>query len=129
MPLPPALARFCGDHPLLLVLAPAVQSPTYEQQMDQFADTDGDRRLRDLRIGRVLFEGESRIGDETLDDADAQAIRAHFDIHDDDFLAVLIGRDGTVKHTYDAPVASAAVFAVLDAPSSQQQATRDKGDA
>ena len=47
---------------------------------------------------------------------------------DDGFKAVLVGKDGTAKQSYDAPVAAAAVFAAIDAMPMRQQ-EMDSGDA
>ncbi len=122
----PALASFSGSHRLLLLLAPGTHSPAYEQQMEQFAGTEAERQARDLVIGWVLYEGESRVGDTVLEADEARALRQHFGVDDNDFLAVLVGKDGTAKETYQAPVAAAAVFAAIDAmPMRQQEKTGD----
>ncbi len=123
-----SLAAFRGTHRLLLVLAPAVQSPAYESQMLQFTDTDEARAARDLLIAQVLFEGASRVGKQALGEADATALRAHFGVEDDGFLAVLIGKDGTEKERYDAPVAAAAVFEAIDAMPMRQREMREDDD-
>ena len=123
----PALAPFRGTHRLLLLLAPGKQSPAYEQQMELLAGTEAERQARDLLLGWVLYEGESRVGNTVLDEADAQALRQHFGVGENEFLAVLVGKDGTAKETYRAPVAAAAVFAAIDAMPMRQQEM--EGDA
>lgn len=126
-----ALAAFRGAYRLLLVLAPAVQSPAYEAQMEQFAGTEDACEARDLLVGRVLFEGESRVDEQVLTAAQATALRSYFGVDDDAFMAVLIGKDGTVKETYEAPVAADAVFEAIDAMPMRQREMRqdDGGDA
>ena len=73
----------------------------------------------------MLFEGESRVGKQPLADGDAAALRAHFGVEDDGFLAVLIGKDGTEKERYEAPVAADAVFEAIDAMPMRQREMRD----
>ncbi len=109
-----ALSSFRHHNRVLLLLAPAVQSPAYEQQISQFVGQKDACDARDLIIGYVLYEGESRVGNQTLDKGEAAALRTHFEVDDDGFLAVLIGKDGTEKARYDAPVASHAVFQTID---------------
>lgn len=117
------LAPFRDHSALLLVLAPAVQSPAYEEQMNQFAGQEEKCAAHDLVLGHILYEGESRIGRMVLDPRQAAALRSHFGVGDDQFMAVFIGKEGVIRKRYEAPVASDTVFEALGVPGAGDNAS------
>ncbi len=127
MPALAPLRPFRGRNRLLVLLAPALQSPAYQAQLDQFNGVEDACRERDLLLGHVFFDGQSRVGTTPLDAAGARDLRAHFGVKDDDFMAILVGKDGTEKRRYSAPVAARAVFEAIDAMPMRQQEM--EGDA
>lgn len=121
------LDDYRGRQHLLLLFAPSARSPAYEKQLEQFEAHEDAFAERDL-LGVVLFyEGQSQAGDHAIAEADAQALRARFGVAPDAFLVVLLGKDGTEKARYDAPVRAEVVCEILGAMPMRQREARADG--
>ena len=102
-----------GEAALVLVLAPSERSPAFETQMDLLAEAADDLRRRGVVVARLLFEGVSRVGDRRIDEASARALRARYDVGDDDFRLVLLDVDGREVRRDDAPLQPEAILDAL----------------
>ena len=112
---------------LLLVFAPSVRSPAYEKQMQLLEGEAEGFAARDLLLFRVLLEGPSYVGDEPLPEGAGAALRRRFDLDDDDFAILLVGKDGTEKRRDDAPLQVEAVYRTIDAMPMRQREMRERG--
>lgn len=99
---------FAGRQAVILIFAPSERSPAYESQIGLFLEDDMLRRL-DAVIVHVLLQGTCLIREDRLDEASAEMLRTAYGVGDNDFLLVLIGRDGTERFRSDAPVQPAVV--------------------
>lgn len=107
--------RYEGDRPLFLVFAPAEDDDRFDGQLLCLNDFREGFLARGLVLFEVLARGESRVGGEPLQAVDAESLRLRFGVGADDFLAVLVGKDGTEKERWTEPVPPAALFRAADA--------------
>ncbi len=105
---------------LLLIFAP---SPEYEEARAQqrlFEGQEAELRDRDLLVA-YLFQEEGRIEDEMLSAEDVTSLRERYGVAEDDFIVLLIGKDGTAKERLEEPVEPADLFETIDAMPMRQR--------
>ena len=99
----------------MLVFAPSRASAAFEAQERALAGHEAGMAERDLLLIDVFEEGPSCSDRAALSDAAADALRARFAPASRAFAAVLVGKDGTAKARFDAPVLPDELFARIDA--------------
>ena len=109
------LANYQEKNWLLLLFAPSVKSPAYEEQLEVLEGEKQEVEERGLLLGHVLEEGKSRLAGQALSEADVAGLRERFDVGAEDFQVLLVGTDGAEKHRDDAPVKPSAIFKKIDA--------------
>lgn len=108
---------------LLLVFAPAENSPAYQKQMQLFQAQQAALSERDLLLVEIFTEGTSRASGKALDEADVAKVRSRFQ-SPQDFRVILVGKDGTVKRTDSKPIEAKVIFNEIDAMPMRQQEMR-----
>lgn len=108
---------------LLLVFAPAENSPAYQKQMQLFQAQQAAFSERDLLLVEIFTEGTSRASGKALDEADVAKVRSRFQ-SPQDFRVILVGKDGTVKRTDSKPIEAKVIFNEIDAMPMRQQEMR-----
>ncbi|MEM9209811.1 MAG: DUF4174 domain-containing protein, partial [Pseudomonadota bacterium] len=69
---------------------------------------------RDLKVGWLLVDGDSRLDDRAIDREQANALRQRTRVDAGSFAVLLIGKDGGVKARYDQVPDLRSVFALID---------------
>jgi len=105
---------------LLLVFAPAEDSPDYQRQMQMLEGQKAEFEDRDLLIVELLAVCRSRIDTQPIDAAVAQTC-SRFNVDPQEFSVLLVGKDGTSKHCYVSPVSPIDILAEIDAMPMRQQ--------
>ena len=126
---PAALEQYQWKHRLLLLFAPSPRAPNYEQQVQLLADCEDDLDARDLLVFHLFQEGQSRLRQEQMDEAQAAMLRTRFGVGEDDFQLILIEKDGTEQRRDDTPVKPEALFEQIDALPIRQRELREGGAA
>ena len=75
---------------------------------------------RHLVLIQLCEDSESLINEKRLSDAEAQAVNTHFGLTDQKNGIWLVGKDGTIKASYQLPLDLDAVFALIDTMSMRQ---------
>jgi hypothetical protein len=120
------LSDYQWQHRIVLIFAPSERSPAYQQQMQQWtADQDGIRD-RDLKLVEVLGTGESRADGRPMQPASAERLRQQFGVGPEDFVVILVGKDGTEKQRSQSPVEPTMLFRTIDAMPMRQQEMRSR---
>lgn len=112
------------QHRLVLVFAPSERSLAYQQQMRMWqADMDGicDRHLK---LVEVLGTGASRIDGQPITATAAERLRQQFGLTTNDFVVILVGKDGTSKQHSQTPVDLVQLFHTIDAMPMRRQEMR-----
>lgn len=114
------------QHRIVLIFAPSERSPVYQQQMQAWQTASAGIRDRDLKLVEVLGTGESRAEGQIITATSANRLRQQFGIAPEDFVVILVGKDGTEKQREQAPIAPAMLFHTLDAMPMRQQERRSR---
>ena len=109
---------------LLLVFAPAPDREEVRAQQGLFEDKEAELKDRDLLVA-YLFPEEGRIEDETVSAEDTTSLRERYGVAEDDFVVVLIGKDGTAKERLEEPMQPTNLFATIDAMPMRQQEMKE----
>ena len=120
------LSDYRWQHRVLLIFAPSERSPVYQQQIQQWkAHLEGIRE-RDLKLVEVLATGESQADGQPITPAAAERLRQQFKVKTQDFLVILVGKDGTEKRRNQTPVEPSVLFRTIDAMPMRQQEMRSR---
>ncbi|WP_416672119.1 DUF4174 domain-containing protein [Egbenema bharatensis] len=120
------LENYQWQNRVLLVFAPSSQQPDYQEQMQQFATQSNGFAERDLLLVQVLADGESRLNDDVLEPASADRLRQQFGVQPDEFVVILIGKDGTSKREQATPVDVDSLFAQIDGMPMRQREMQER---
>ncbi len=115
------LANYRWKNRLLLVFAPSKQNSAYQAQMQLFDQQEGHFINRDLMLVEVFTVGESCANGESLDNKSAAQLREHFKVGNDEFCAILIGKDGGEKRRDTVPVQLETITSQIDTMPMRQQ--------
>ena len=120
-PAQPATLRAMRDcYRALLVFAPALNTPQIVDQLNQLKANVGDMKTRALLYVPIVPEGHnqpipgSRVPTARLSEDELAAMRHHFKVEPDEFLVILIGKDGEEKLSSRTPVAAERLKALID---------------
>jgi hypothetical protein len=120
----PPLSCYHGRNRVLLVLAPAADSPCVARQRAALANEQAGLRERDVvviwAIGRtVTVEGGERLALDSRSLASAYGVKPG-----EAFQTLLIGKDGGIKLRSGEPVAAARLFDEIDGMPMRQREMR-----
>ncbi len=122
---PETLKRYRDHARVLLVFAPEAHDARLQQQSAELmAHRDGVTE-RQLVVIPVVPRGALE-KDQQLCASEAQALRRRFQVKDEEFLVVLVGKDGGEKLRSPAVLGYERLSAVIDSMPMRQQEMRDK---
>ena len=119
------LSRYRWRHRLLLIFSPSAQTPDFQQLANQLKQQREGVADRDLLVFSIMSDGQSRVGENVLSKQEAENLRRRFQVTNEEFRVVLIGKDGTVKLSEPA-VKLSEVFALIDSMPMRQREMREK---
>ena len=106
---------------LLVVFAPTIVDDNYEQQMQQLLRNSVAVSNRDLLPVEVIGVEPVRVDALSEPAIDPVELRERFDVPQDGFKAVLLGKDGAAKLTSDSPITAQKLFETIDATPMRQR--------
>ncbi|MDZ8221607.1 MULTISPECIES: DUF4174 domain-containing protein [unclassified Nostoc] len=106
---------------VLLVFAPSVDNPIYQQQMQLLQKYNNGFADRDLVLVQVLATNESYANKQPIDESSAAKLRESFGVDKENFRVILVGKDGGVKRSDATVVQATAIFKEIDAMPMRQQ--------
>ncbi len=110
---------------LLLVFAPK-EDAAYQDQMQLFKEQQPGFNERDLLVVHLLAEGTSFINNQPIDAQLATQIRERFNVAQQEFQVILVGKDGTAKRRDRSPISPEVIFTSIDAMPMRQQEMRSQ---
>ncbi len=117
-------AAAAGDDPLaasrwtsrvLVVSAPGPDDPGLRAQRAALGSVRGGLAERDLKVIEAIGHG-----------AEAATLRRRFNLPEDAFRAVLVGKDGGAKLTASEPIPPQTLFATIDAMPMRRDEMRER---
>ncbi|MBE0535559.1 MAG: DUF2867 domain-containing protein [Phycisphaerae bacterium] len=105
----------------VLIFAPSREHPSFVQQRQWLSEVAAGVEDRDIVIIEVCGRDSSNAGRRAPGENEQTSLRKRFDAPTDDFLFVLVGKDGTVKLKSHEPVAPAELFDLIDAMPMRQE--------
>jgi len=122
------LDAYRGKDHLLLIFAPEEGDATYQRQRQLLHEHETEAEERGLLIFHLFADGESDIAGTQSASPVPLELRDQFDIAEDEFVVLLIGKDGAVKLRKEQPVALQEIFAQLDdRPRRQSEMAHEQG--
>lgn len=118
------LSDYQWQNRLLLIFAPTPETPAYQEQLDRLQGSEPGLRDRDLLIFTVLGAGTSHLGNPNISPQASSNLRSRFDVPQDEFTVILIGKDGTEKRRDLTLVSVESIFSEIDAMPMRQREMR-----
>lgn len=120
------LGAHTSEHRRFLIFAPRPDDAAYALQCDLLAGEDASFAERDLLRGDFFFStANGTFAGEKVSPAEAHAARERYGVEEDRFEAVLVGKDGGVKHRSAEPVAPAQLYVLIDAMPMRRREMRE----
>jgi hypothetical protein len=117
----------------LLVFAPAMDDPQMVAEFDQLKSHIPDLKSRQLLYVPIVPEGHnqpipgSRVHTASLSEDELAAVRDHFKVEANEFLVILIGKDGGEKLNSPKPVTFDQLKQLIDSmPMRKSETKRDQ---
>ncbi len=104
---------FAWEKRVLLIIAPHERRTDYRQQVMHIEAVGAGLRERDMTVIEAFADGRVFIDGQALDTKSASFYR-RFGVDLDQFRAILVGKDGTVKLDRNDPVTSDDLFTLID---------------
>ncbi|MEM6901834.1 MAG: DUF4174 domain-containing protein [Pseudomonadota bacterium] len=127
------LAPFQGDYRPLLIFTRSPEDPSFQQQFIATSDSIDQLYERDmLRIHVLSAAGQVGLHAKpapqlTADQLPtAEALQQRFRVGADDFVVILVGKDGGEKARWTSPVAMEEVYALIDRMPMRQREIREQ---
>jgi hypothetical protein len=111
---------------LLLIFAPSGDYPAYRFLADELRRQQDGVYDRDVLVFSLLEKGQSRLGDDRLDQATGEALRRRFSIKQGTFAVILIGKDGGEKLSREEGTTLREIFRLIDTMPIRQREMRRK---
>ena len=116
-----------GEHRLFLIFAASSGDEGFARQ-DRLLEGSGDGFAeRDLVRGDLFEDGTGSLDGETASAGDVAAVRERFGVEPGRFRALLVGKDGTVKHRFEEPVGPGEIYALVDSMPMRRREMREGG--
>ncbi|MBE9182012.1 DUF4174 domain-containing protein [Oculatella sp. LEGE 06141] len=131
-----SLDTYRWQNRLLLLFATSEQTHAYKTQVQMLEEHADGFRDRDLLLVPILSSHRSSTGGSSsadtaaanrLRESAAEKLRQRFNTRSDDFVAILIGKDGTEKRRERQPIEPSDLFNQIDSmPMRQQEMQQQK---
>lgn len=110
---------------LVLIFAPFGKESSYLKQKLEFEGKSKELENRDIVMIELLKSDGSMIDKVPISDDQQLSLREKFDVAED-FLIILIGKDGTIKLRSEQPVLSEDLFVLIDGMPMRKEEMRRK---
>ena len=114
-----------GEHRLFLIFAASQRDESFARQGRLLEGGGGGFAERDLLRADLLEDGTGSFDGAQVSAWEVAAARERFG--SGRFTALLVGKDGTVKHRFDEPVGPEEIFALIDAMPMRRREMREQG--
>jgi hypothetical protein len=120
------LSVFQWKNRLLFLFAPNRNHPMFDALHKSLAARQSEASDRDLVIFEILESAASSMNNESIDSETARLLREKFDILQDEFTVILIGKDGGIKLNRKKQTQLDDIFALIDSMPMRQEEMRQR---
>jgi len=110
---------------LVVIFAPSSNNSSYLKQKSEFVGKADELEDRDIIVFELLEAGISTMAEVPLSNEQQSFLRKKFEVIDD-FVFILVGKDGTVKLRATQPVLSDDLFSLIDSMPMRKEEMRKK---
>ncbi|CAN5842123.1 hypothetical protein BH24DEI2_BH24DEI2_12400 [soil metagenome] len=118
------LTQYRWQNRLVLLFAPSPEDASYQQQTAVLEAEEAGLQDRDIVVFHLFsdtFSDTGHVDRQSLIQNEVEALRKRFDIGENTFTFVLIGKDGTVKRRSEETVSVNDLFDQIDAMPMRQR--------
>ena len=119
------LDKYRWKNRLVLIFAPSKEDSFYLEQKSEFEGKSDEFEDRDIIMIELLKTGISTVAEVPLTYNQQSLLRKKFHVVDD-FVFILIGKDGTVKLRAKQPVLCDEIFSLIDSMPMRKEEMRRK---
>lgn len=119
------LVEYRWKNRLVLIFAPSIEDSFYLKQKSEFKGKLAELEERDIITIELLEASISTIAEIPLNNGQQSFLRKKFEVIDD-FVFILIGKDGTVKLRANELVSSEDLFSLIDSMPMRKEEMRRK---
>lgn len=112
---------------LLLIFSPHRTDPLFNSLANEISSRPGDVEDRDLVIFEILESEDSKTSSGKFERRKSASIRERFEIPNNTFTVILLGKDGGIKLKRDDHVRLEEIFRLIDSMPMRQDEIRQKG--
>lgn len=120
------IERFQWKKRLLLIFSPERADPLFNSLANEIASRRVDVEDRDLVIFEILESGVSKMNSSELEPQKAASFRERFEIPQNTFTVILLGKDGGIKLKRNDKVRLEEMFRLIDSMPMRQDEMRQK---
>lgn len=111
---------------LLLIFSPHRADPLFKSLANEISSRPGDAEDRDLVIFEILESEDSKMSSGKLEPQKSASIRERFEIPNNTFTVILLGKDGGIKLKRSDHVRLEEIFRLIDSMPMRQDEMRQK---
>ena len=120
------LSDYRWQNRLLLIFTPSAENEHYQKQLTELKNKQEGLKDRDMKIFHLVSNGRSFVDDRTINTNNVRQLYRKYDIEEEGFVVILIGKDGTEKLRKQKVLSTEKLFGVIDAmPMRQREMKKD----
>jgi len=120
------LASYQWKKRIIILFSISSATEYYRTQKDDLETRTEGILDRDLIVIELFKKKQGRLGDQFLTDDDVRKLMNLFNLKQDQFQIILLGKDGTIKRRSNVPVPVQELFDLIDAMPMRQEEMRRK---
>ncbi len=114
------------DMRILMIFSPDSASDLYSRQLNELSIHISGVKDRDLVAYSFFPTTGINPDNERINQANVEKLRRQFDVQEKEFKVILIGKDGTLKHTEEGFLSTDVLFPIIDAMPMRRQEMRNR---
>lgn len=117
-----------GEHRLFLIFTASPRDERFVRQSRLLEESEKGFAERHLLRGDLFEDGIGVFDGAPVSPGEVAAARKRFGVEPGRFMALLVGKDGTVKQRFGEPVGPDEIYALVDAMPMRQREMREGGE-
>ena len=111
---PKDLKQYQWKNRLILVFAPNAENKDLQSILKQFDKQKCEMQNRDLVAGLFTINNKAMLDNDPLDFESSAGIKRFYELSDNEFTAILVGKDGHEKQRYKEAPNLGEIFSTID---------------